>query len=408
MAETNPENSLDELKVSAQRFLNQLCVELYKRTTQPVKNRSPQIGILTVIHDPEQVQQVLHDHETYLKNFGLVAALGKSRFNTNGADWTSLRARTQPFYSKFGRSGSRQAVEDIYTEEIGKIDVDNIQSLETALARGALRVFFLAFGLTPNVTPFLEVFKSLREMAALLQYASWTPGDWIKFLNPIAISLNHRFFEICENQPEIAEFVLSQSSSDDPIEQADAVTDFMTNMFAGIETSTAAMMWSIIHIGKHEEAQNRLHQEVTGGSNSYPYLTCFVHETLRSFPPIPFVVREVAQDTQLGPHDLKAGSQIMLSVVETHRSPDAWSDPQVFHASRPEFMSDATPDAFIPFLTGPRVCGGRKLAELELIVALKIFVETYRVTNNDKVTPFDYSLALRPRLSDGLVLERRS
>ena len=48
------------------------------------------------------------------------------------------------------------------------------------------------------------------------------------------------------------------------------------------------------------------------------------------------------------------------------------------------------------FSSGPRICGGMKLARIELLQGLKAFVRHFKVTRNDTPVYFDYTLAMRP------------
>ena len=89
-----------------------------------------------------------------------------------------------------------------------------------------------------------------------------------------------------------------------------------------------------------------------------------------------------------------------------HRHPDFWSDPNEFHAARNEFAAgQPTSIAFRPFLSGPRVCGGKRLAELEMLVALPEILRKWRIVSTLPDVSYDYALALRPRSLAGVRLE---
>jgi cytochrome P450 len=128
-----------------------------------------------------------------------------------------------------------------------------------------------------------------------------------------------------------------------------------------------------------------------------PYLECYLNETMRYFPAIPFVIRQAGCDAAVGDVKFSAGELVLLSVVGVHHDPNYWKAPEIFDCSRAAFM-DGSYDrrAFIPFLAGPRVCGGAKLARLELVEGLKAFIRRFRVERRGDEISFDYGLALRP------------
>jgi cytochrome P450 len=161
-------------------------------------------------------------------------------------------------------------------------------------------------------------------------------------------------------------------------------------------------------LGVNPAVAARIRGEIEAGG-AHPHLDCFISETLRYFPPIPFVVREVTRDIAVPGHRLQRGQLVLVSVVGVHHDPTCWKDPQVFDASRPEFL-DGRYDrsAFVPFLTGARMCGGARLARIELTQGLKALVERFDVTRPNPDVHFDYALALRPSDLGALVVRRRA
>ncbi len=388
----------------AMAFLNRIVMGLFLRTQHSVAERDERVGRLLVVEDASTVEMVFDDPQVFQKNFGLVAALGASRFNLNGERWLALRAKTQRRYARAGRPIMRPDIAEIYRAEIEALVSPTIATLEAALARAALRVFFMAFDLTPDVAPFLNHFARLRVAAAMLQYRSWISlGESdVDRANTLARAhdLTEEFWQTCREVPEVAALIKDLAAELPEVDLDVAVSDFMTNMFAGIETTTASLGWMIDCLGRNVAVQAKVRQDAMEGGGAEDYLGAFRDECLRFFPPIPFVVREVAEDVQLGPRNLQKGEQILISIVGLHRDPGFWTDPNGFHAARSEFLEgqgSASP-AFRPFLSGPRVCGGRRIAELELTEALKILVERFEFHAPEENTAFQYSLAFRPKL----------
>ena len=154
--------------------------------------------------------------------------------------------------------------------------------------------------------------------------------------------------------------------------------------------------------------EDRVYREVMSEKETTPYLDCFINETMRYFPVIPFVTRETTSAVMLGAVELQANSLVLLSVVGVHHHRNYWKEPHVFDTARAEFL-DNTYDrrAFIPFLTGPRMCGGARLARLELTEGMKAFVRRFSVTSAAHDFAFDYGLAMRPNAWKHVEIRRR-
>jgi cytochrome P450 len=106
---------------------------------------------------------------------------------------------------------------------------------------------------------------------------------------------------------------------------------------------------------------------------------------------------------------LPKGQPIVISIVGLHHDSANWNEPDIFDCSRPEFLNDTYDRrAFLPFLAGPRMCGGAKLARLELVEGFKALIRHFSVQGASDEIGFDYGLALRPRASAKLVIVRRA
>ena len=369
------------------------------------------MGSVLVIEGPDEAALILDQPALFAKNFALVAAFGPSRFNRNGPEWEALRPRTQRAYARAGRPVAEARIAAIYDEELGHACRSRAgleaAGLEAALARAALRVFFDAFGLAPDVAPFLAHFAQLRVIAARLQHLSWAGAE-----PPVRAGIATRaaraladFAKAAADQPEVMALITRLAAEAPAVPVEDMLADFMTNMFAGIETTTAALGWMIDSLGRNAALQAALRADVTTGQAAAP--GSFRDECLRVFAPIPFVVRQATAATTLGRHRLEQGELVLLSLVGLHRDPGAFSDPLAFHAMRPEFQPGAPPNpAFRPFLSGPRACGGRRIAEMELTAGLRVLLTRFRFVSPPEDPGFDYALAFRPRLTPRHRIER--
>jgi cytochrome P450 len=71
-------------------------------------------------------------------------------------------------------------------------------------------------------------------------------------------------------------------------------------------------------------------------------------------------------------------------------------------------LGRAIPQGTIPFLSGPRMCGGAKLARMELTEGLKAFLRRFKVERQGTEITFDYGLALRPNSWQRVQISKRN
>lgn len=89
----------------------------------------------------------------------------------------------------------------------------------------------------------------------------------------------------------------------------------------------------------------------------------FVLETLRKYPPLPYVNRKCVEnytvpDTTI---EIENGTLLFLSILGLHRDPDYFPDPEKFDPERfsSENRDRILPFTYMPFGEGPRVCIGK-------------------------------------------------
>jgi cytochrome P450 len=142
----------------------------------------------------------------------------------------------------------------------------------------------------------------------------------------------------------------------------------MTLLMAGHETTATGLAWAFDLLFRAPEKLERLRSEIQAG-DGYVYLDAVIEETLRIRPVVPFVGRELREESELGGYELPAGTVVMPAIYLAHTRPDVYPDPYEF---RPERFLDGGPEnfAWIPFGGGTRRCIGAAFAEFEMRVVL--------------------------------------
>ena len=156
-----------------------------------------------------------------------------------------------------------------------------------------------------------------------------------------------------------------------------------TFLFAGEDTTSSLLSWAAHELARHPAEQRLVRDElrrVLGpGPAAGPVpldtlrrlerLTAVLKETLRLWPPVPFLPRV----NRAGPGGLRVagravppGAVLELNIFAAHRDAAVWPEPDAFRPARwlgPGGGDEARhPYAFLPFLAGPRNCIGQKFA----------------------------------------------
>jgi cytochrome P450 len=156
----------------------------------------------------------------------------------------------------------------------------------------------------------------------------------------------------------------------EPLTDSELRDELMTLLLAGHETTATALSWAFELLHRHPSAMDRARDEARSGSEDTPWLDAVCAETLRVKPPLPMVVRSLAEDFELAGRLLPAGTRLAPSIYLAHRRPELYPAPNAF---RPERFLDEGPEtyAWLPFGGGTRRCVGASFAQLEMRTVLR-------------------------------------
>ncbi|KAM9799010.1 1,25-dihydroxyvitamin D(3) 24-hydroxylase, mitochondrial [Syngnathus typhle] len=163
----------------------------------------------------------------------------------------------------------------------------------------------------------------------------------------------------------------------------------------GVETTANSMLWAIFNLSRNPAAQRELLSEITRvvpadqqpcGEHlkSMPYLKACLKESMRLSPSVPFTSRTLDKDTVLGDYAIPKGTVLMINYHAIGANEEYFKEGKRFKPERwLRENSSINPFANVPFGIGKRMCIGRRLAELQLQLALCWMVRDYEIVATD-------------------------
>ncbi|MBB5807956.1 cytochrome P450 [Saccharothrix ecbatanensis] len=166
---------------------------------------------------------------------------------------------------------------------------------------------------------------------------------------------------------------------------------FISTMLAAFDTNTLSMS-SMAHVlSHHPDWQEQLREEALDASSGEPSVQVLArmektervwNETMRLFPVSSHVMRRNLVDTELGGHEIPAGTLVFALLGPPARHPEAWTQPAVFDPDR--FSPDRSehrsrPGIFSPFGVGAHVCVGGLLAGHQVKMVYRTLLSQARI-----------------------------
>nr|CAB3235873.1 leukotriene-B4 omega-hydroxylase 3-like [Phallusia mammillata] len=193
-----------------------------------------------------------------------------------------------------------------------------------------------------------------------------------------------------------------------------------TFLFEGHDTTSSGIQWTLYNLAKYPEYQEKCRKEVNevlGDKQSvewddlakFSYLTMFIKEDMRLYPPVVTVSRELVEPLTVKSKlalmkeaIIPTGSTVSLHIFTLHRNPHVWENPHVFDPERftKENIAKRSPHAYLPFSAGSRNCIGQNFAMNEMKITIAQTLRRFRLyLDND--TP-------EPKMAPRLILQSKN
>jgi cytochrome P450 len=394
-----------------------------------------------LVNDPEGVKHVLLDNvQNYVKSRQVQRttgpALGNGLFNSDGESWRFQRRTTAPMFSMRHIAAFTAPMAAVAERQIREwrdgmvLDVaEAMMRLTYAIITHTMFSDDVKVDYAAMAGYFVDYLDTLGrvDLMTTLGVPHWVPtpkrlkaGAAMRFFRRELGALIARRSDAIAGNPAAApnDLLTLLLTTRDPEGGAlfgpeEVYDNVMTFIFAGHETTANALAWTLYLLSQFPEADARVAEEVAvanGDIDQLHYTRMVLEESLRLYPPAPFISRDSVAADKVGPVEIRAGTSVLISPWIVHRHRGLWRDPDYFDPERfaPGKREAIHRFAYIPFGAGPRICIGMGFAMQEALIVLAAILKDWRLSlvRDHPVSPLA-RLTLRPEFGLKMELRRR-
>jgi cytochrome P450 len=190
-------------------------------------------------------------------------------------------------------------------------------------------------------------------------------------------------------------------------------TELLHNMqffiVAGHETTALALSWALLLLALHPDVQARARDEAravlgdrAAGAEDIaaaPYIRQVIEESMRLYPPVGMLARNVRERDTLCGRDIWPGDTVFLPIFALHRHNLWWTGPNAFDPDNfaPESVQARHRFLYLPFGAGPRACVGANFAMMQAQIILMTLLARFRFEPGPDPLPVPtMSMTVRP------------
>ncbi|CAG9838965.1 unnamed protein product [Diabrotica balteata] len=380
---------------------------------------------LLVLKDPKLVKDVLIKDAAVFANRRPATPthplMKHALFFLNYPHWKSLRTKITPVFT----SAMLKNAHNNYLTEIGQSmtkflnkNKDVIDSRRVGELFASEMIFKYFFGADANCFedkpsvfgPYVEKMGEFSIRNAIIQNLYFIKPSWVTFFKLDFISESiMTFFEGVfrqgmenrknfDGKPQtFVDFANkavreNQSGKEDVLDFDMSISTAIFFLIAGRDTLNTLIAFTLYEIAMNESIQDKLRESIKENVEKYEgityegvhdnkYLNMCINETMRKYPPIPFLDRMPLSDYKLEGTDLvvKKNMTVVIPFFALHRDDNHFPNSEVYDPER--FAEDIPSEGlyYIPFGAGPRACIGKRLGLLGLLVALSYIVLNFKI-----------------------------
>jgi cytochrome P450 len=173
--------------------------------------------------------------------------------------------------------------------------------------------------------------------------------------------------------PSVGERLTHATVNGKPMRRAGIRSQVLGLLFAGNETTAAALSWALINGARHPHEWARLRNDSSA-------VRPFLDETLRLTPAVwGFARRPKVRGATLDGNRVGRAEVVTIYLRGMNRDPKRWNDPLRFQPDRHR-TSSALDATMLSFGLGPRGCIGQHLAMAEMLATLPVLAAAGNIT----------------------------
>jgi len=418
---------------------------------QPILAGRGLMGRFVIVNQPDAIRRVFLDNaanypKDALQLRKLEPALGRGLLTSDHDDWRFQRRTVAPLFQPSSVAAYFRVMVNAVAAMLARWEVAAADRTVVDAAREmtaltydiiARTVFSNEIETGPEVmsgaiTRFLAT-NGRIDLWDVLNVPSWLlrPVDWRArpathvFRGEVRRLLERRRARQAAGQPVPDDLVTLLAAARDPetgaaLSEETIHDNLVTFIGAGHETTANALAWTLFLLSEYPWAFDAVAQEVDaalGRRAPVPEDLAHLHvarmtleESMRLYPPVPFLSREALGPDRIGDVEIAPGTVVVVAPWLVHRHRLLWREPDLFEPQRfaPERRASIPRFAYLPFGLGSRVCIGSVFAIQEALLALVMIVQRFRphLLPGAPVEPVA-RVTLRPAQGLPMRLERR-
>nr|QST15070.1 CYP370C1 protein [Diaphanosoma celebensis] len=259
---------------------------------------------------------------------------------------------------------------------------DDPAAMET-IQQIAELIAYLSAGNPAEFMPFLSKLGPLKRQ---MEKRMSKFGPMIDFV--MAAIDSHRASRVASEQSDFIDAFLDKMANEPEAESPFSGSEGLLNLknvlidlfMAGTETTSTSLLWLMLLLATHPEIQEKVQREIdahvprdaTPSLEHRPklmYTEAAIRESMRFASIVPLgVFHSATRDTEFRGYLIPKDTILASNIYQVHHCHRHWARPDEFYPDH--FVTDdgalKTPEAFIPFAAGKRVCLGESLARMEL------------------------------------------
>jgi cytochrome P450 len=407
----------------------QYNMKLHKN--QPMVSTFILYKMLIRVRDPLLAKQVLNDTETFLHNsislvkYADIFIGDEHLVAVNHDQWKRQSRILDPafkalpnYYKIF--ADKTAIVLDKLIEKDGPV-IESVHKYTQAMALDILGLSIFGYDFdsllnddNKNLQSYNYLmglfFDTLKSIKAIFTHQLGFLSSTQETLRQLSVWSNLRKDLISDSKKKIQDKSISPSSysmldmmvesyleneEEEKLSEKEIIDNIGIFFLAGHETTANALAFGIHCLAKYPEIQSKLRNEIKENIKSVnvetieklPYLTCFIKEVLRMYPPIAAIPAKItSKDVTLGDYFISKGSLVSISVLDIHYNQEYYDNPTQFIPERwdRDAKKKIPHHAWIPFSSGSRICIGNNFSMMEQKIFFTELLMKYELEMFDK------------------------